>query len=359
MALDAFISKYAGYSESYSFYDGTVKLLFDTKKHEYFLVEGGNLTLIPGASSICHIIDKSEVLINWAVKVVTDKLLAISQPYLHTVTGLSVDYLIPADFYPELIASAKKAHKDKLDEASNIGRMAHDWIESYIKYALNTGCQSIPYIPMPENEQAKSCCQAAVSWMRNHRVRWIHTEKKVYSRQHRFAGTLDGLCMADSCKDATCCKTEFQDAVTLVDWKSSNSLYPEYLMQSAAYQWAFSEEFGTEITHRWVIRLGKEDGYFESWHIEDPEDYKQDLKAFLDALSLTGSVKAVKGRLKALEDEAKLLRKAAKKASKEAAKSAECSGFKRYQGKRKPACNGGNPCQACTTKYNELHQGES
>jgi hypothetical protein len=358
MALDAFISKFAGYSESIYFYDKTIQLLFDAKKHEYYLVQDGSLELIPGASSVCHIIDKSEPLIAWACKVMSQKLLAESDQYKFKIAESPVigSYIIPEDKFQELVVSAKSAHKDKLDEASNIGKQAHGWIESLINYELNSS-QGIPYIPMPENEQAKSCCRAAVTWMRKHNIRWISTEQKVYSKRYKYAGTMDGLCMADSCDDITCCKEYFRDALTLADWKTSNSLYPEYLLQTAAYQYAYSEEFKVNIAHRWVIRLGKEDGEFEPWHINSEKDFHADFTAFLDALALTRSIALVKDRLKEIEDEAKKLRKAAEKASKEAALTLQCKGHARYQGKRKPQCNGGNPCKACLTKYEQNRKG--
>lgn len=355
MAL-TFLKEFSGLTE-HRFYKGQELLLFDAKKHEYYLAENNGLTLIPGCSTVCKILDKSEVLLNWAVKVVTDKMLVLSQPYIHKTPGISVDYWIPVDEYEELIKTAKKAHKDKLEDASNIGKLAHNWIEAFIGYEINSS-QGIPYIPMPENEQAASCCRAAVTWMRNHNVRWVSTEQKIYSRKYRYAGTLDGLCFADSCTDNTCCKSVFRDALTLADWKTSNALYPEFLLQTAAYQQAYSEEHGVHISHRWVIRLGKEDAEFEPWHIDSIEDYNQDLKAFLDALELTNSIKAVKDRLKEIEDEAKAIRKAAKKEATEKALTLKCKGADKYQGKRRPKCNNNNPCQACTTKYQELHKGQ-
>lgn len=364
MALDAFINKFSGFTEEYLFYNGAITLRYDPKQHVYYLVTPNGLVEQDGVTSVVHIIDKSDALINWAVKMMGDKLLALAEPYLpHATGGLSVDYWIPSDLLPELVNKAKTAHRDKLDEATNVGKIAHAWIEEYIHASMipdieqAIAAKTSIFGKLPDDPQAANCCLAAINWMDNHTIRWIHTEKKIYSREYRYAGTMDGLCLANSCNNPNCCKSYFSDALTLADWKTSNALYPEMLLQTAAYQNAYSEEHGVFITHRWVIRLGKEEAQFEPWHIDSLTDHRMDFEAFRDALALTRSIKAVKLRLKDIEDEAKALRKEAKKKATEAALTLQCKGFTKYQGKRKPACNKGNPCLACIRKYEETHKG--
>src|SRR5262249_19750690 len=117
----------------------------------------------------------------------------------------------------------------------------------------------------PVDERAANCCAAAVEWMSQHNVRWLKTERKCFSRKYGYAGTMDGLAVVDSCKDRLCCPHDFTDRLTLVDWKTSNALYVEYLLQTAAYQQAYQEETGETIADRWVIRLGKDDAEFDPW----------------------------------------------------------------------------------------------
>lgn len=80
------------------------------------------------------------------------------------------------------------------------------------------------------------------------------------------------------------------------------------------------------VIDRWVIRLGKEDGEFQPWHLP-PETFEQDLQAFLECLALKRSVNSIEERMK--EEKAKIravkktLRQEAKAREKEDAKAAK------------------------------------
>src|SRR5208282_6570475 len=108
-------------------------------------------------------------------------------------------------------------------------------------------------------------------------------------------GTMDGLCLVDSCDDRLCCPHEFKNRLTIADWKTSNGLYITYLMQVAAYQAAFECETGETVEDRWVLRLDKETGDFDPWHAEGREAFDQDFAGFLHALDLTRSLKSIDG----------------------------------------------------------------
>lgn len=350
--VDAFIKQYGGFTESYWFYNRSVELRYAPKEHIYYKVmPTGQLEAQSGVTSVSGILDKSNALIPWACKMMAQEIL--EQVPHDTTESLSQAWISPIKYadFEALILAAKSAHKKKLDHASFVGNLAHDWIEQFIKYELNSS-QGIPYIPLPANEQAKNCCQAAIKWMRAHNVRWIYTEKKVYSIGYGYAGTMDGLCLADSCEDPQCCRSKFADKLCLADWKSSNELRVEYLLQTAAYQHAYEEEYGEMIYARWVIRLGKEDGEFEPWFIDT---IVEDWLAFRHALGLSRSIDKITQRMKDHEAILRQERKEQKKQAREAALTLKCKGADRYQGKRQPRCNGGNPCESCTNKYRELH----
>ena len=155
---------------------------------------------------------------------------------------------------------------------------------------------------------------------------WLATERKIYSEKHNYAGTTDGRCLVDSCSDPLCCPKAFKDVLSIIDWKSSNFLYIEYLFQTAAYEAAEREELGLDIRDRWVLRLGKEDGKFETWHLTD-EDFEEDFAGFLACLALYRLVHSVEERmhikkvtLRAAKKEAKATAKAIKIAEEKAAK---------------------------------------
>lgn len=371
-ALAAFISKFGGITESYWFYNHTIELRFDTEEHAYYLVgELGQLVKQDGVTNTVHVIDKSNALVPWGCKMMAEKLLrtipVMTKEVVPVVDPAAKDYIAAGSpttampFVPELsledftklVLEAKGAHAEVLEEAGDIGHMAHTWLEWYIK-ALIAGHKleaENKLLNLPKDERAANCDMAALGWMHKHNVRWIATERKIYSRKYQVAGTMDGLALVDSCDDTACCFEAFKDRLSLVDWKSSNHLYIEYLLQTAIYVQALTEEFSEvhgplpldedgqrifdaiakygPIHDRWVCRLGKADGEFDPWHTT-AEDFQEDMEGFLDALNLTRSVRLInermKGQKKSIKQAKQLAKELAKekeKADKKAAKAAE------------------------------------
>jgi len=334
----------------HAFYGGDVILEFDRPSWSYTrLMPDGLRRKFAGVTGTCHIIDKSEVLIRWAVKVAMAKAkrLLIEGRFV----GEEATSILFESTLDDIIKEAKKADKEELDAAAEIGHIAHDWIECYVRAILSDNDERRLELlaKLPEDERAANACVAAIDWMVAHDVRWIATERRCCSRQHEYAGTMDGLALVSSCHDKLCCPHEFKDRLTLVDWKTSNYLYIEYLLQTAAYQHAHEEETGEKIEDRWVIRLGKEDAEFDPWHVEGRELYETDFRGFVRALALSRSVEEISQRI----DEGTEAKKAAKHAALVAAKAAAnliaCPVSGEYKGiRKKKGCNGTDVlCQKC------------
>lgn len=295
------------------FYDGAVTLKFDKENHAYHLIlPDGTTEIQEGVTTISNILDHSMYLMPWAVKMMYLKLLK-TVPRMAELDGKQYTESIAWGDFDKLLLEAKFAHREKFEDAGDIGHMAHSWIEESIKWAIkhNEGIVEKMHVTAPDNEQAVNCGLAAYKWMQAHNVRWISTERKVYSREHKYAGTLDGLAIVDSCDDPGCCHRFFMDELSVIDWKSSNHLRIEYLYQTAAYQAAYQEEFGTEIKSRWILRLGKEDGEFEAWY---ETDFAQDFDSFLACLKLYRLNKAVDKRMRELKKLKTFRKREAKKA---------------------------------------------
>lgn len=287
----------------HAFYGGDVVLEFDRPSWSYRRVNpDGTLGVrFAGVTGTCHIIDKSEVLIRWAVKVAMIKMkkLLVDGKFV----GEEATSILFESTLDDIIRESKKADKEELDAAAEIGHIAHDWIESYVRAILRDDHERRLELlaKLPEDERAANACLAAIDWMVAHDVRWIATERRCCSREHEYAGTMDGLALVSSCSDPLCCPTKFVDRLTLVDWKTSNYLYIEYLLQTAAYQHAHEEETGDTIEDRWVIRLGKEDAEFDPWHVDGRGLYEQDFTGSSEHLrsvvaSLTSAAGSTKSR---------------------------------------------------------------
>jgi len=394
VALEGFIKQFGGITEEYKFYNGEVTIRYDVDAHVYLLeTETGELEPQDGVTTVCHIIDKSAALVPWGCKMMAQKLL---KDVPGSVVGFPPCHVIPVPDLEKWVLDAKGAHKEKLEEAGAIGHSAHDWIEQYIKlkiwqkelksaevmdteaYALFTQAvkDHMGWKRAKLDERALNATKAALDWMQKHNVRWRFTERKIYSRKHKYAGTLDGLCEVDSCDNPRCCPHPFKDRLTVADWKTSNYLYLEYLLQTAAYEAAYEEETGEVVEDRWIIRLGKDDGEFETWHLES-HNFVDDFGGFIDALdlvrrvrkiesriqerkqSLRDAIKAEKQAAKKAKDESEALAKAEAKAKKkqeqEEALQLECKAFKNYKGSRKPTCNDGKGCKACNDLFASKH----
>jgi len=309
-----------------------------------------------GVTGVVKIIDKSQPLMSWAVKKAMEKLKRL------LLTGNYVGENSPPLLEPildEIIAQAKKADKEELETAGEIGHTAHDWIEQFIKSVLagNEERRQELLAKMPTDERAANACIAAIEWMVRHNVRWISTERKCYSLLYGYAGTMDGLARVDSCTDPSCCPHQFKDRLTIVDWKTSNALYIEYCMQTAAYQQSYQEETGETIDDRWIIRLGKDDAKFDPWHIEGKALFDEDFHGFLNALALYKSVHSIEDRMGAVRTAKTAERKRVAREIKDAENAIRCPDADEYKGiRKKKGCAGlEKMCVACSKIYLDKH----
>ena len=320
------MDKFTTLTESYWFYKETIELRFDKEDHKYYKVDPdlGNLIEQHGVTNTVHIVDRSVALVPWAAKKTIEKLLR-TVPVITKDTVLYVPEMTLEDF-TKLVMEAKNAHKEILVEAGDIGHIAHKCLEDSIQHAIDhTDGVVKELLYIPEDEKAASCARAALSWMQQHNVRWIKTEQKIYSREHEYAGTMDGSAFVDSCDDPSCCAKPFKDHRSLIDWKSSNYLYIEYCYQTASYLAAEVEEYGIPFDDRWILRLGKneeEAGKFEPWYL-DGSTFAEDFAGFLACLNLTKLVDSVTARMQAQKKGVREAKKKQKAEQKEIAKMQE------------------------------------
>ncbi|MGB8801445.1 MAG: hypothetical protein WCC97_12210 [Candidatus Acidiferrales bacterium] len=277
--------------EPIHFYNGEATLRFDRENWRWYLVrKDGALEPVSGVTGVCGIIDKSMYLMPWACKMMYLKILRTMPAAKGCVKPIAW-----AEF-DALLQQAKSAHKERLEDAGDVGSAAHAWIEATIRNAItfNEGVVDKMNEMAPTDERSVQCGLAAFDWMQKHNVRWLCTEREVYSRKYGYAGTTDGLALVDSCSNPTCCAHLFLDELSLIDWKSSNALRLEYLFQTAAYQNAIVEETGETIDARWILRLDKDTGKFDPWY---ETDFDQDFEGYLACLSLQRIHRAVEKRM--------------------------------------------------------------
>lgn len=217
-------------------------------------MEGEDRVRVPSVTKVLGIIDKSGPLMGW----VLNQALAVCKG------AIQPDTPYPDLYLEEVWKIAKRAHRDLKEQAGDIGHEAHKVIEAHL-----LGESILP----PENLKARECADRAIEWMGTHGFRPLAVERYVYSRRHRCAGMLDALAYVD-------------DELAIVDWKSSKAIYPEYWLQTAAYQGFHQEETGDRIACRYLVKLGKDDGELEIKRRGGLKNFKGDYQAFLGALKL-------------------------------------------------------------------------
>ena len=337
--------------EELSFYRGTIRVRYDDLAHKYFRVEGGQLVLLDGATTTVKIVDKPAI-IPWACKMMQQKLL-LNIPHKETPDGNIVIPQMPLADFEIFVADAKSAHRDKLEEAANVGKQAHFYLECQAKLELGLISQ-MP--PVPEDPRAVRCINDALAAWGAHRLVWRAAERKVMSRELDVCGTLDGLVQVSSCNNPFCCPHWFENETALLDYKTSNYLFETFLYQAAFYVHALAEEFQKlDIRHRFIFKLGKEDGQFASWHCY-AEDQAADFAGFLHCLDLTRNLRAAKERMAAVEGAQKDYAKVQKAEARQAERLLDC-GKKDYKGIRgaRPKCVNGESCETCLSLWLTNH----
>ncbi len=228
---------------------------FDDEKHRFWIGTGGEW--IPSVTSFTGVVDKSTVLIGWAIKLMREFLLQKIRD------GESINEYD--------VEEASQQHRKRKEEAADVGTQIHDIVSKWIKKQK---------YEIPDNEKVRNGFEAFLNFQKEHGYKWIDSEKIVYSAKHGYAGILDATAFDKNKKRV------------LVDFKSSNGIYPEYYLQTAGYQIAEEEQTKKKFDYRVIIKFGKENGSFQAVEIHDKT---QDKKAFLAALELKKRIDTIKG----------------------------------------------------------------
>lgn len=205
----------AEFQES-TLYKGKIEIKFFPKSHQYW-VNGVRKT---GVTTILGMYDKSAALVSWATELYRDFLLDIG------ISKLTEDHIF----------EGCNLHNVKKEEAASIGTEVHDWIEAHIKGEKPT---------MSETREAQIGVNAFLDWVSENKVKFISSERVVYSKTYDFIGKMD-------------IEAKVNGKLCLIDIKTSNGIYNTYNMQCAAYVRADEEERKIKYQGRWIIRLAKE-----------------------------------------------------------------------------------------------------
>lgn len=136
--------------------------------------------------------------------------------------------------------------ESRVEQACEAGTLAHAMIEADIR---GHDRPDISQYPLPIIEKAQSGFAAYLEWRQQTQLEPVSTELPLMSRVWMYGGTLDAMLV--------------RGKLSLGDWKTSNSVYMDHLIQLAAYRNLWTENYPDRPIHGLhLLRFSKEGGDF-------------------------------------------------------------------------------------------------
>ena len=225
-----------------------MKYSFEEQGHKHFLY-GKRAT---GVTTILGCIAKP-FLIPWAAKMASEYVLK----NLKDLNQLK-----------QVCEEAKNAHRRKKEDAGTSGTNIHKIIEDILKDAIKIDGM-IPATLENDLPQVKHF----INWAVKNNVKFLESEKSVWSEKLFCAGICDFVC-------------EINGEKLVGDLKTSKSIYPEYLYQVGAYRMFLQEMGEKNFKGSVIVRLGKNGKFNEDEDVVVSYGYEEEKEAFLAALKL-------------------------------------------------------------------------
>ena len=161
-----------------------------------------------------------------------------------------------------------------VDEKAAIGTLAHQMIADYLK-GEQTDTSEYSKVQI---DQAENAALAFFEWERTHPIEPVLVETPLVSELYRFGGTID-------------CLARLNGDLCLVDFKTSSGIFPEMMIQVAAYR-QLLEEAGYDADRVIILRIGRTpDEGFEERHVGQLDKRWQIFKHALAIYNLQREVK--------------------------------------------------------------------
>lgn len=227
--------------------------VFDPVKHAYTL-DGVAMT---GVTTILQVVGDKSALINWSANMAVD--------FLETV--YKTDGVISNTFFKE----ARTAHRRKKEEAGQKGTDVHFEVEKLVTGVIG----AFGGIMDPDTKSEIPQVQHFIDWAVKNKVRFLESEKQVYSKTYFFAGTLDFIC-------------EIDGKVYVGDLKTSKGIYGRsFFAQCGAYRLCLEEQgYDRAFEGSIIVRIGKDGRFDEEKDVVCSLHYEEDKRYFLAALEV-------------------------------------------------------------------------
>uniref|UniRef100_A0A6M3L097 Putative PD-(D/E)XK nuclease superfamily protein n=2 Tax=viral metagenome TaxID=1070528 RepID=A0A6M3L097_9ZZZZ len=166
---------------------------------------------------------------------------------------------------------------DKRDEAADAGTLAHLMVEAYI----NDEKFDVGKYPQNIIAQAQQGFDNYLTWAENNRMVIVNQEMELVSEKYQYGGCPDAIAY------------DAQERLCLLDWKTSNGVYVDYLIQLAAYRQLWEENNPDDpITGGFhLCRFSKEHADFTHHYWSELDDAWEQFLLFRAAYDLDKKLK--------------------------------------------------------------------
>jgi hypothetical protein len=127
--------------------------------------------------------DKSQIIQQWAIKMVTNEILEKTEDLTPPRSWTSKEI-------EEIVLEAKKAPNKKFTGAGISGTEIHALIEAQIKNAIQNHC-------MTKTKDTPQQVVNFVDWAVKNKVKFLFSEEPIYSKEWMNCGTVDFICEID------------------------------------------------------------------------------------------------------------------------------------------------------------------
>lgn len=136
-------------------------------------------------------------------------------------------------------------YRDVRQQAADAGTVAHELVEAWLQKRASTS-----EAPVEIMDKAQKSFGAFLEWAEGSKLQVTHTEMQLVSEAHRYGGTPDALLI--------------HGKRSMGDWKTSNAVYSDYLIQLAAYGNLWNENNPDDLVEGGfhLVRFDKQYGDF-------------------------------------------------------------------------------------------------
>lgn len=232
-----------------SVYGDRASITFHPARHYYTVTVPGVCRSLyqPSVTSILKMKDKSDVLVKWAVRSMTERIDELMPPG---------DVQISRDKVISIVDVAKESYHQVKSDAADVGSLVHRVLHQLL--LSRSGLAERPTLPVvPDTvlapnltpalvEMANKSINAGVRFFDDHDIEVIQAETPRWSPTYGYVGTGDLIAKVDG-------------DMAVLDYKTGKAIYDEYFLQTAAYQKAYEEEFsGEKIDKRVIVNVGRD-----------------------------------------------------------------------------------------------------